>query len=132
MAVFQVVVRSKGAEPRTFPVLQTPWTVGRGKSASLPLEGPGIWEKHLTFLSSTADGYSVEVAEGAFARVGGHDFRRHRLRNGDSIELGGISLSFQLAPVRRRSLGAWSAVLWLLLGVLALTQVTCLIWLAEG
>ena len=132
MAVFQVVVRSKGVEPRAFPILQNPWVVGRDAGASLPLEGPGIWERHLTFRSSAEKGFWVEVSDGALALVEGKDFRSHRLQNGDVIELGSFTLSFQLAPIRRRSLAAWSTVLWILLASIGLIQVACLLWLVEG
>jgi len=64
--------------------------------------------------------------------VGGQDFRQHRLRNGDVIELGSFALRFQLTPIRRRPLIGWSTLLWTLLAAMGLIQIACVLWLAES
>lgn len=72
----------------------------------------------------------AEVGEGALARVDGREFQRHRLRNGDVIDLGNLRIRFGLSPVRRRSLGLWSLLFWILLGFVVVAQAVILLRLA--
>lgn len=72
----------------------------------------------------------MEVGEGALARIEGKPFQRHRLKNGDQIDIGNQLLRFVLSPVRRKSLVFWSVAFWILLGVLVLAQAALLVRLA--
>lgn len=130
MTVFQVVVHGPGEAPQAVDVSRSPWTIGRAKDSALCLARPGIFERHLIVRAEAGEGLVVEVAPGAIARVGDQEFRRHRVRNGDLVRIGSVTLGFVLAPAKRRALGIWGAVYWILLGVLILAQTWVVIRLA--
>lgn len=130
MGLFQIVLQRPGEAPRVTDIPRTPWVIGRASSAGLCLTGHGIFDQHLTVRSHPEEGWTVEVGDGALARLGGRPFQRHRLRNGDVIDVGNHLLRFVLAPVRRKSLTVWSFLFWLLLGAVIAAQAAMLLRLA--
>lgn len=130
VGLFQVVIQHPGEAARIVDIPRTPWIVGRASSAGLSLTGPGVFDRHLTVRSDPVEGWFVEVGEGALARVEGKSFQRHRLKNGDQIDVGNQLLRFVLSPVRRKSLIFWSVAFWVLLGVLVVAQAVVLVRLA--
>jgi len=126
VGLFQVVVQHPGEPPRIVDIPRTPWIVGRASSSGLSLTGPGVFDRHLIVRSDPVEGWFVEVGDGALARVEGRPFQRHRLRNGDVIDVGNQLLRFVLSPVRRKSLVTWSVVFWTLLGGIIAIQAVIL------
>ncbi len=122
MGLFQVLIRSPGEGLRVVEIPRTPFVIGRASSAGLSLSGPGIFDRHLTVRIAPEEGWIVETGEGALALLEGRPFQRHRLRNGDVIDVGNLPLQFVLAPVRRKSLVAWSILFWLLIGLIVVAQ----------
>jgi hypothetical protein len=132
VGLFQVVIQGPGEGQRIVDIPRTPWVIGRVSGAGLPLTGPGVFDRHLTVRSDPVEGWFVEVGEGALARIEGRPFQRHRLKNGDQIDVGNQLLRFVLSPVRRKSLVSWSLAFWVLLGVMVAAQAAVLVRLAGG
>ncbi|MGE3311574.1 MAG: FHA domain-containing protein [Limisphaerales bacterium] len=122
MGLFQVLTRTPGEGLRVVEIQRTPFVIGRSPAAGLSLNRPGIFDAHLTVRVAPGEGWVVETGDGALALVEGRPFQRHRLRNGDVIDIGNLPLQFVLAPVRRKSLVAWSVLFWLLIGLIVAAQ----------
>ncbi len=60
------------------------------------------------------EGWVAMVREDAVARLAGGAFRRHPLRNGDEMELGGLSVRLFVTRAERRSLRAREVAFWLI------------------
>jgi hypothetical protein len=111
---FVLAIQQPGTGFRLASIERTPFVVGRSPSASLRLEGPGIWDQHLTLDVVKGEGLVATVWEGALARIGGVPFTRQALRNGDELSVGDVVLRLQLGAVTRRSLRIWGALVCLL------------------
>jgi pSer/pThr/pTyr-binding forkhead associated (FHA) protein len=95
-----------------------PWRVGRGESADLRLEEPGVWDQHLQVDLIPGEGFVVTRQGQAMAAINGHLFDRRVLRNGDLIEIGALKFRFWLAEARQKRLYfrewmAWGGVILL-------------------
>lgn len=130
MTPFQVVVHGPGEPPQTVDVSRSPWVIGRARESALCLARPGVFDRHLILSIEPGEGLVAEVAPGALATVRGEEFRRHRIRNGDVVRLGTVSLAFALGPPRRRSLTIWGPVFWVVLAAVILIQAYILVRLA--
>ncbi|MCX7915059.1 MAG: FHA domain-containing protein [Verrucomicrobiae bacterium] len=105
--------------------------IGRASDCQLQLGDEGILEHH-AIIERREDGYHVSpVAETAATRVNGQQVRDYRLRHGDVVEIGPVSLRFEvpvpaLVPRHRTD---WLLVLTSL-GVLlvVLGQVVVVVW----
>lgn len=116
--VFQVVVQLPGSKPALFPVRAFPFVIGRAADSDAPVEAPGVWDRHLQLRLTREGGVQAEVYDGALASWGGEPFQQRTVRMGDRLTLGTAQVEVSLAPVRRRSLGAWELMaLTILLGV---------------
>jgi predicted component of type VI protein secretion system len=108
---------------RRFPV-----RIGRAAASDLRLEADGVWDQHLV-LDLGREGFSLRVQPNALARVNGQPVAESRLRNGDTIELGGVRLQFWLSPVRQRSLWLQEALSWGAILAVSLGQIGLLYWI---
>jgi len=95
-----------------FTTSSFPWRVGRGKSADLRLEEPGVWDQHLELDLVKAEGFVLTRQGQALATVNGEAFDRRVLRNGDLIEMGALKLRFWLAESRQKGLWLREWVVW--------------------
>lgn len=121
-ALYQILVRQPGREAVTVPVGMLPFRVGRAPGTSLCLEAPGIWLNHLRFELDPEDGLVAEVEGDALATVQDEPLRRRRLRHGDLIRLGPVTLQVLVSPPARHSLRLWEWVVWVVLGTMAVLQ----------
>ncbi len=127
MALFQVVVRGPGDPPQVVDVPRFPWVIGRSRDCGLVLARPGIFDRHLTLNAVAGEGLVVEVFPGALAWVGEQEVVRHRIRHGEVVRLGTVSLGFVLAPARRRSLRVWEWLFWGVFAAMVVVQALVLL-----
>ena len=107
-----------------------PFLVGRAADAGLRLEDEGIFDRHFNLLLKRAEFFAVSEPQ-AVTAVNHQPVAETRLRSGDIIQAGSVSLVFSLSPVRQRTLRFRETVVWLLLGLLSLAQVAVIYWLLE-
>lgn len=131
---FALDVRVPGAPPRSVAVTRSPFVVGRGSDASLRLDVPGVWDRHLVLEVDRVEGLLATACEGALARVRGRTeaLAGTRVRTGEEIEVGGAVIRVVLAPVRRRWQGVWEWLLWSVFVGVGLAQGVLLGWLLAG
>jgi predicted component of type VI protein secretion system len=89
-----------------------PCVIGRAHVCDLRLEAAGVWDRHLEISLTQDQGFHLRTLSGGGVILNGAQTETGRVRNGDRIELGGLSLRFWLAPVRARSNRAGDAVFW--------------------
>jgi predicted component of type VI protein secretion system len=106
----------------TFNSTKLPLTVGRGEQSDLSLDEPGVWASHCKIIW-LPEGLVLQVEPNAFVSINGAPVERARLRNGDLISLGGVSLRFSFTPNRQPSMAWREWVTWIALGALCLSQV---------
>lgn len=73
----------------------------------------------------------LEVQDDALAAVNGESITRVILRNGDLITLGGVTIRFNLSPLRQASLAPREWFTWIGVGLLCLAQVAVIYWLTR-
>lgn len=101
---------------------QFPFQIGRAAAAQLRLDDPGVWDAHCQILLDPAQGFSLQTAPEAPARLNGEQTRSAPLRNGDLIELGSVGVRFWIAPARPRDYRLREAAVWLGLAALVATE----------
>lgn len=109
---------------RRFPV-----TIGRAANCDLRTDEPGVWDQHLRLEFVKAEGVLLSVETDALATVNGSTAQRTLLRNGDSIELGGLRLQFWLGATRQASYRVTEWLTWLGIAAVCLGQVALVYWL---
>jgi pSer/pThr/pTyr-binding forkhead associated (FHA) protein len=110
---------------RRFPV-----RVGRETSSDLRLEEDGVWDRHCELNFDPAQGIFLAAQPNALLTVNQEPVASpHRLRNGDSIELGSVRLRFWLADPTLRGSGLREGFVWTLIVAMCLGQVALVYWL---
>src|SRR5262245_40093981 len=95
-------------QARRFPV-----QIGRGAACDLRLEDDGVWDQHCQLTLDADAGILLAVQPNAMLTVNREPIEGpHRLRNGDSIELGAARLRFWLADPVLRSSRLREAFVW--------------------
>jgi pSer/pThr/pTyr-binding forkhead associated (FHA) protein len=123
----QLTLLSGARAGETFPAARFPFTIGRERSAALPLEAPGVWERHLQLQLQPGEGIFISVNPATFVLVNGQPLQHGLLRNGDRLEVGGARLQFALGETRPRDWRLRVGLTWL--AVLALTALQfCLVY----
>jgi predicted component of type VI protein secretion system len=105
-----------------------PIALGRSEQSDVSLDEPGVWPCHCK-IHWRQEGMVLEVEPDALAGVNGVLVPSALLRNGDLITLGGVTLRFNLSPVRQSSAALREWLTWLALGALCLGQVAAIYWL---
>jgi pSer/pThr/pTyr-binding forkhead associated (FHA) protein len=104
---------------RRFPV-----RVGRDTTSDLRLEEDGVWDRHCELSFDSVQGIVLAVQPNALLTVNQESVSSpHRLRNGDSIELGSVRLRFWLADPALRSSRIREWFVWALIAAMCLGQV---------
>lgn len=127
MVQFQILSgRMAGSRPvaRRFPF----W-IGRGATAPLRLEDPGVWERHVEINFQRGIGFELAAQGDALVSVNGERQTAVRLRNGDLIELGGTRLRFWLGDAEQKELGTREFFTWMLVALVAVGQIALVYWL---
>jgi len=119
----QLQILSGRKAGQTFAVSELPFQIGRLSSAQLSLEDPGVWEKHLQIELDPEDGFFVRNSSPAITSVNGTAIERQRLKNGDTIEVGGAKLRFWISAPKQRDLRLREFATWLGIAALCLLQI---------
>ena len=127
MVQFEVFWAS--GEATIHPFSSLPCTIGRDTRCDLCLPEPGVWDQHVTIsLTEDSSFRVVRQSEGTLI-LNGEVVEDAPLRNGDTLELGGITVRFWLTPVRPRSQSAGDWVFWGLVGLVFATMISLMITL---
>lgn len=101
-----------------------PFRVGRASGSDLRLEEPGVWDDHFHVEFEPGNGYLACPQRDALMTVNGEAApEKRRLRNGDSIEIGGARLQFWLSETRQSAMRLREILVWLGIGLMTLAQV---------
>ena len=107
-----------------------PVRIGRAPTCDLRLEEDGVWDQHCELTLDGDAGILLAVQPNAMLTVNREPIQGpHRLRNGDSIELGAACLRFWLAEPVLRGSRLREAFVWTLIAVICLVQVALVYWL---
>lgn len=112
--VFALLVRRPGQSVEAVPLARFPFLIGRSPDAGLRLETPGIWDRHLLLELDPREGVVARAQGQAISLVSGQAIEAHRLRQGEELRLGAVSLELMLAAAPRKSLWAPEALVWFL------------------
>ncbi len=113
-----------------YPANTFPLTIGRGKDCDLQMTDSGIWEQHLEIDVDRGYRLLVHCNPEATAMINGEPLiETQNLRNGDQIEIGAGKVQFWLGNVRQKNLHNHETIMWVLLGILTLAEITLILWL---
>ena len=127
--MIQLHVLSGQQAGRDIVVRRFPFLIGRGAEATLQLDEPGVWDRHLQIQFQRGAGFTFTAQPDALALINGERAGHGLLRNGDLLELGSARLRFWLARSPQKSL-RWREVLtWTALFLLFAAQATLIHWL---
>jgi pSer/pThr/pTyr-binding forkhead associated (FHA) protein len=110
--MIQLAVLSGKLAGSTSVARRFPFEVGRASDADLVLPEPGVWDRHLVIKFEPGNGFLAAAQGEALMTVNGEPTRGTRLRNGDSIEIGGVRLQFQLGDPRQGDSGLREWFVW--------------------
>jgi len=105
-----------------FRFVRFPIRAGRGPELDLPLDDPGVWQRHF-LIDWRAEGLVLEAEPEALLSINDTPLQRAVLRNGDVVTLGALKIRFSLTPVRQSSLVVREWLTWISLGALCLGQI---------
>jgi predicted component of type VI protein secretion system len=108
-----------------------PFQVGRASDSGLRLEDEGVFERHFKILFKKGDGFILSREPHAVTAVNNQTTSEVRLKSGDTIQAGSVSIGFALSPMRQRGLRLREMFVWVMLGVLCLAQIVVIYWLLE-
>ena len=111
---------------RHFPI-----RIGRGASADLRSEEPGVWDDHLHVYFNPAEGLILKVGTNSLASVNGEPVQQVVLRNGDHIQIGSLKLQFWLSDTCQGGLRFREVLTWVAIGLISLGQVANIYWLIQ-
>lgn len=106
-----------------------PFLVGRAPESGLRLEDEGVFERHFRIQFQPREGFLLVTEPNAVTAVNNQTTAQTRLRSGDIIHAGSVTMSFGLRPPEQHSLRLREAVVWTMLGLLCLAQVAVIYWL---
>ena len=113
-----------------YPANTFPLTIGRGTACNLQMTDSGIWEQHLEIDVDRQYHLLIRCNPETTAMINGEPLRETQtLRNGDQIEIGTGKIQFWLGNVRQKNLHYHETIMWVLLGILTLAEITLILWL---
>jgi hypothetical protein len=108
-----------------------PFQVGRTSGSGLPLDDPGVWDRHLVFNLHRGSAVVLNVQPNALATLNGAPVQTAPLKNGDLVELGGVKLRFSLSTAPQRSQWWREVALWIGLALVFAAQVAIIYLLID-
>ena len=115
---------------RMIEVHHFPFWVGRAAECQLVLDQSGVWNRHLSLVLEQGVGVFAKPHNEAFFAINGKSpTGKVQLRQGDTLELGGVKLRFWLAPMEQKNFALREVITWTVLALLAATQVGVVYWL---
>jgi predicted component of type VI protein secretion system len=108
-----------------------PFQVGRAPDSGLRLEDDGVFERHFRIVFKRGDGFLIASEPNAVTAINNRPATEARLRSGDTIQAGSVSIGFSLSPMRQHSLRVREAFVWAMLAMLCFAQVGIIYWLLD-
>ena len=114
-----------------FSVNTLPIRIGRSASCQIKMPDPGIWEWHVEVSVNQEHRFVMRCNPETTVMVNGGPINQgfQLLRNGDQIEIGAVNLQFWLGNVRKKTHRSAEKTLWVILGILVLSEFILLLWL---
>ena len=109
---------------RRFPV-----RIGRSATADLQSEEDGVWDQHLQLDFEPAAGLVLMAQPKALVNVNGQRVQQTVLRNGDTINIGSLTMQFWLSENCQAGLGFREGLTWAAIAAISLFQVALIYWL---
>jgi len=109
---------------RRFPV-----RIGRSATADLQSEEDGVWDQHLQLDFEPAAGLVLMAQPEALVSVNGQPVQQTVLRNGDTINIGSLTMQFWLSETCQAGLGFREGLTWAAIAAISLFQVALIYWL---
>lgn len=100
-----------------------PFRVGRAANCELPLDEPGVWDKHFQISLDSEEGFVLASDANTSVVIDGKTIQRTSLRSGDIIEVGLAKILFVLSASRQKSLALREWLTWLALAGLCAGQI---------
>ena len=110
-------------------VTDFPFVIGRAADSGLPMNDPGVWDRHLQIEFQPDTGFTFAVQSSAMAVINGDSVQAGVLRNGDLIELGSARFRFWLSRSSQKTLRVREILTWLALFTLFAAQAGLIHWL---
>lgn len=107
-----------------------PFVIGRSSQADCRLEEPGVWERHAELALRQDDVFQITLQAGAKGSVNGQPFESVALRNGDTLDFGGVKLQFFLGETVLRDWRWRERLLWAFLGIIVFCQILLFYWMS--
>lgn len=111
---------------RRFPV-----QIGRSQRCDFRSEETGVWDEHLTIVSSPGEGFVMQTQSNALATLNGERADRSVLRNGDIIQIGALKIQFWLAEAAQRGLRFREGFVWAIILSVCASQIALIYWLVQ-
>jgi len=109
---------------RRFPV-----RIGRSAIADLQSEEDGVWDQHLQLDFDPAAGLVLIAQPNALASVNGQLVQQTVLHNGDTINIGSLTMQFWLSETRQAGLRFREGLTWAAIAAISLFQIALIYWL---
>ena len=100
-----------------------PFHIGRAATCDLPLDDPGIWDKHFKIDFDSTEGFLLVSDVNTSVIIEGKTVQQTALRNGDVIGIGTAKILFSFSPTRQKSLAFRESLTWIALAGLCLAQI---------
>ena len=110
-------------------VRRFPFVIGRAANTNLPLDEPGVWDRHFQIRFERKTGFAFDAQTDALVLVNGEPAGEGILHNGDIIELGSARLRFWLARGRQKAMRFREGATWAALILLFAAQAGLIYWL---
>jgi pSer/pThr/pTyr-binding forkhead associated (FHA) protein len=100
-----------------------PFRIGRAQNTDLSLDEPGVWDQHVAIQFEPGEGFVASSSGEALMTINGQAAKIERLRNGDTIEIGGARIQFGLVGTAQSSRRILDGLVWAGIALVSLVQI---------
>ncbi len=120
-------IEGRGKESAQRDIDQYPFVVGKNQEAHWCLSGAGVWDDHVAIdLDDQGRPFARRSGDGSLS-VNAEPVESHRLRDGDTIEIGAVVLRFGQSPVTLKPLTLNNLICWLILVSVLIAEAAAII-----
>lgn len=103
--------------------------IGKNPDADLRLADAGVWDDHLAVEWSPGGSPCARRLGEGLISINSQPLESAQLRNGDLIRVGAALLRFAASSVNQKSQAVTSALSWILLGMVLVSELALVLWL---